>query len=309
MIYKSNKGRGLSVAGSILFILFGINCARAQQQAFTYTQYMDNLIPINPAYSLIDKAGSVSTLARKQLVGVNGSPVTFLLTGNVPFEDQNAAAGAIILDDQIAIEQQTEVNVYFAKAIQLGLNDYLAVSLNAGIRSYIAQYTLVSPDDPTFKSDIRQTKPNLGFGVMYFTDRYYVGLSLPELTITSLGTASVQNTTNFANHYYFAGALLTDLSEDIKFKPATLVSYSKGSPVVANFSGIFYLKDILGIGADYRTSKQAAGILTINADSFHIGYSYQFNVASSDLGGFNLPTHEVTLSYRFGHGTVNPKLL
>jgi len=302
------KGR-LSVLVFILPILLFVSNARAQQSAFTYTQYMDNLTPLNPAYSLIDKAGSVSTLARKQLVGINGSPVTFLFTGNLPIESINGAAGLIILDDQIAIEQQTEVNAYFAKAIQLGLNDYLAVSLNAGLRNYVAAYTLVSPDDPTFRNDIRQTKPNLGFGVMYYTDKYYIGLSLPELTITSLGTASVQNSINFANHYYLAGALLTDLNEDIKFKPATLISYTRGAPLTGDFSGIFYLKDILGIGGDYRTSKQMAGILTINADGFHIGYSYQFNVGSNDLGGFNLPTHEVTLCYRFGKATVNPKLL
>jgi len=304
--YKRSK---LPTLGLILLAFFNITPAGAQNSAFTYTQYMDNLTPLNPAYSLLDKAGSVNTLARKQLVGVDGSPVTFLLTGNLPLESINGAAGLIILDDQIAIEKQTEVNGYFAKAIQLGLNDYLAVSLNFGLRNYIADYSLVSPDDPTFRNDIRQTKPNLGFGVMYYTEKYYVGVSLPELTITSLGTASIQNSANFANHYYLAAGLLTDMSEDIKFKPATLISYSKGSPVTGDISGIFYLKDILGVGGDYRTSKQMAGILTINAEGFHIGYSYQFNVGSNDLGGFNLPTHEVTLCYRFGRGTVNPKLL
>ena len=144
---------------------------------------------------------------------------------------------------------------------------------------------------------------------MYYSDTYYIGISVPELTITSLGTASQQSSINFDNHYYFAGGLLMDLDEDIKFKPAALVAYTKGVPLTADISGTIILKEQLGIGVDYRTTKQAAGIITINVDNFHIGYSYQFNTASQDLGGINIPTHEVTLSYRFGSGANSPKLL
>jgi type IX secretion system PorP/SprF family membrane protein len=293
----------------VLLLVLPAGFAVAQQAEFTYTQYMDNLTPLNPAYSLIDKAGSISTLGRKEFVGIDGAPATYLVNANLPIESINGAAGLILFNDVFAIEQQTEINAYFAKAIQLGQNDYLGVSLNAGVRNYFANYSSLSSTDPEFRADIRQTKPNIGFGVMYFTDTYYVGISAPELTVTNLGTASVQGSNNFQNHYYISGGILLDGGEDLKFKPATLLSYSQGLPLAADFSCIMYLKDIVGIGFDYRTSNQAAGILTINVDGFHIGYSYQFNVASNDLGGFNIPTNEVTLSYRFGPGAANPKLL
>ena len=297
------------------FVLAGlVLCAAAkglaQTPAFTYTQFMDNLTPLNPAASLLDKAGSVSTLARKQWVGIEGAPTTYLLNANLPFSDINAAAGLIVFNDNFAVEHQTEVNAYFAKAIQLGEADFLAVSLNAGLRNYTAYFSQLDSNDPEFKTDVRQDKPNIGFGVMYYTDTYYIGLSAPELTITSLGTASIQNNNNFINHYYLAGAFLSGApDDDIKLKPAFLVSYAKGTTTTADLSGTIILKDILGIGFDYRTSNQAAGIMTINVDGFHIGYSYQFNTASNDLGGFNIPTHEVTISYRFGPGAANPKLL
>jgi type IX secretion system PorP/SprF family membrane protein len=293
----------------VLLMLFSFTTSIAQQAEFTYTQYMDNLTPLNPAYSLLDKAGSINTLARKQWVGIDGAPATYLVNGDVPIESINAAAGLILFNDQFAIEHQTEVNAYFAKGIQLGASDYLGVSLNAGVRNYVAYYSQLSDTDPEFRADVRQTKPNIGFGVMFYGDEYYVGLSAPELTITSLGTASIQQSNNFQNHYYITGALLLDLDDDIKFKPSTLISYSKGLPAAADVSGIIYLKEILGVGFDYRTSNQGAGILTINVNGFRIGYSYQFNIASSDLGGFNIPTHEVTFSYRFGNGSADPQLL
>ncbi len=295
----------------ILFILvlIFIGKAQAQTSAFSYTQYADNLTPLNPAYSLLDKAGSLNTMARKQFVGINGAPTSLLINANFPIASINGSAGLIVLNDQIAVERQTEVNAYFAKAIQLGENDYLAVSLNAGLKNYVANYSSLADSDPEFANDIRQTKPNIGFGVMYFTDWYYIGVSVPELTITSLGTASVQNNTNFVNHYYFAGALLTDVSEDIKFKPSVLLSYAKGTPVRTDLTGTFYMKEVLGLGLGYHVSSQLAGILTVNVDQFHIGYSYQFGTSSNNLGGFNTATHEVTLGYRFGSGAGKAKLL
>jgi len=292
-----------------LFFLMLIGGVKAQQQLFTYTQYMDNLTPLNPAYSLLDKTGSVSTMARKQFIGINGAPATYLLNGNLPIESINASAGLTLFNDVFAIENQTEVNAYFAKAIQVGPKDFLGVSLNAGLRNYVANFSSLDPTDPSFRNDVRETKPNVGFGIMYFTDWYYLGISVPELTITSLGTASVQDNTNFRNHYYFSGALLTNLDEDIKFKPATLVSYANGLPVTVDISGTIYLKDILGLGVNYRTNKQMAGIFTLNVDAFHVGYSYEFGVNTQNLGGFNNATHEITLSYRFGKGATNPKEL
>ena len=191
----------------------------------------------------------------------------------------------------------------------MGEQHYLAVSLNAGIRNYVADYSSLASDDPSFKDDVRQTRPNVGFGVLYFTDWYYLGFSLPELTINSLGTASIQNSTNFRNHYYISGGLLATLDDDIKFKPASLISIASGVPVIADVSGTFYLKDEIGIGVNYRTTKQAAAILTVNLDAFHIGYSYEFSTSSNNLGGFNVATHEVTIGYRFGKGSGVPKLL
>jgi type IX secretion system PorP/SprF family membrane protein len=294
---------------SIIFFLTLATKVNAQNSQFSYTQYMDNLTPFNPAYSLLDKAASINTLARRQWLGVDGSPTTFLANVNIPLESIDGAAGLIVMNDKFAIEHQTEVNAYFAKAIQLSSKNFLSVSLNAGIRNYVANYSSLDATDPVFANDVRETKPNLGFGVMFYTDWYYVGISVPELTITSLGTASVQDNNNFKNHYYFSGALITDLDDDVIFKPATLVSYVQGVPLIADFSGTFILKQTLGLGVNYRTNNEMAGILTINVDNFHIGYSYQFGVASDNLGGFNMPTHEITLSYRFGKGAGKPKLL
>lgn len=284
----------------LLLVILSSNRLMAQQQIYGYSQYADNLIPINPAYSMLDKTGAINVMGRKQFIGIDGAPNSLMFSGNLPIESINGAAGLFVLNDQIAVEHQIEINAYFAKGIQLTNKDFLAVSLNAGMRNYVANYSSLDAGDPVFSQDVRETKPNIGFGVMLYSDNYYLGLSVPELTIRSLGTASLEQANYLRTHYYFTGAYLTDVAEDVKFKPATMVSYIKGSPTLANFSGTFYLKEQLGIGLNYRTDKKASGMLSVDVKTFKVGYSYQFGVSSNNLGGFNNTTHEVSLSYRFG---------
>lgn len=292
---------------SLLLVITGSKLM-AQQQIYSYSQYGDNLTPINPAYSLLDKAGSINVVGRKRFVGIDGAPSSLLLSGSLPLESIGGAAGLYVLNDQIAVERQIEVNAFFAKSIQLTEKDYLSVSINAGIRNYVGNYSTLDYYDPEFKDDIKETSPNIGFGVMFFSDKYYLGVSVPELTIRSLGTASVQQANYLKSHYYFTGGYLADVAEDIKFKPTTLISYVNGSPLLADVTGTIYLKEQLGVGAGYRTDKRASGIISITTDTFRVGYSYQFGVASNNLGGINTATHEVSLSYRFGK-TSERKLL
>ena len=289
----------LSLAGS---------AAKAQSQnLINYTQFADNLTPFNPAYSLLDKSGSVSTLLSRQFVEIqNGAPTAFLMNLNLPFESIDAAGGLIIKNNSSGPETLTEINAFFAKAIQLTGTDFLSVSLNAGMRKYV--FLNPDPSDPEF-TDVRQTNPNLGFGVMLYSDTYYLGLSVPELTIRSLGNAAVTTQIDLENHYYFAGGILLPMDEDFKFKPAALVAYAKNTNVLASISGTLYIKDIVGLGVGYRTDKQMSGILSYTFDYFRLGYSYQVGTSSNNLGAINSATHEVTLSYRFGKGTMTPKLL
>ncbi len=310
-IIQSLQQKALKLfAPTVALVLYTLNTSAQSIAPFSYTQYMNNLTPINSAYSLIDQAGSVTGVIRKQFTGIDGAPSTYLVDASIPLPDIGASTGFIVQNDQIAIEKQTEASFFFAKSIQLDDQNFLAVSANAGIRSYKANYLSIDDNnDPLFDSNVSETKANLGFGVLLYSDTYYIGVSMPELTLRSLGTASLQNNNYFKNHYYFAGAYIAELSDDFKIKPSVLATYASGSPITADFAGLFYIKDVFGFGASYTTNSQAAILLDLNAGAIHIGYSYQFGTNSANLGGYNNATHEIMLSYRFGQGSSTPKVL
>jgi type IX secretion system PorP/SprF family membrane protein len=310
ILYVQNFCLKIKYSNKIFFIaalLFITTNLKAQQSLIKYTQFADNLTPFNPAYSLLDNAGSINTLLSRQFLQIqNGAPTNLLINLNLPFPDINASGGLILKSNSEGPETLTEINAFFAKSVELTDGQFLAVSLNAGLRKYVFQNP--DPTDPEF-TDIRQTDPNIGFGVMLYSNDYYLGLSAPELTIRSLGNAGQVSQIDLENHYYFAGAYLADLDDDFKFKPAALVAYAKGTPAVASVSGTFYIQNALGLGASYRTDKQAAGIISFTFDYFRVGYSYLVGTSSNNFGALNSVTHEVTLSYRFGSGTLDPKLL
>jgi type IX secretion system PorP/SprF family membrane protein len=294
-----------------LLLLLSTGQYTNSQQLFSYTQYMNNLIPLNTTASLLDNTTSVSGIVRAQWVGMNGAPLSFNATLSLPFEKIGAAGGVTVLQDKFALENLTEINAFFAKSVQLSAGKYLAVSLNAGFRRYVANYSLLDATDPQFKEDVQETRPNVGFGVLYYTDRYYIGASVPQLTKRSLGTASSTSNNNFRSHYNFSAAYLFGAAgADIRVKTAALGIYSKGVPFVADLSPTVYLKSTLGVGVNYRTNAEFAGILSYISDQFKLGYSYQFSTSGTNIAsGFNNNTHEITLTYRFGSHVKERRLL
>jgi type IX secretion system PorP/SprF family membrane protein len=272
------------------------------QQLFSYTQYMNNPVPLNPAASMLERSGSVSAIMRRQWTGIEGSPSTFIFNGQLPIEEFGAAAGLMVLNDQFAVEHLTEINGFFAKSIQLAKDQYLSVSLNGGIRRYNANYSALDPTDPQFRNDIRETKPNIGFGVLFHGTNYYAGIAVPQFTTRSLGTASQVNNSFFRSHYNFSGAyLFGEEADEIRPKPSVLATYAKGVPFILDFSTTIYIKNTLGVGANYRTNTELAGILTYTSDLLKVGYSYQFGTAANNVArGFRNNTHEISLTYRFG---------
>ncbi|WP_295655024.1 PorP/SprF family type IX secretion system membrane protein [uncultured Mucilaginibacter sp.] len=275
------------------------------QEPFTFTQYMNDITPINNAYSTMDNAGNLSAVGRRQWIGINGAPSSFLFNGSVPIAGIGGAAGLSFLQDKIGSENLTEINAFFAKKVQLSGTNFLSASINAGFRNHKITYSTLDPTDPSFQnSDVNETIPNLGFGVMLYGSNYYVGLSLPRL---SLGGNTSQG---LPNDYYLTSAYITNLGSDFKLKPSLLLSYQGTAlPLEYNIAATLYAKEVLGVGISYRNDSAVAGILSVNINNnIQFGYSYQFSVGTYALGGLNNTSQELTLSYRFGKNVVT-KLL
>ncbi|HYH56421.1 MAG TPA: type IX secretion system membrane protein PorP/SprF, partial [Anseongella sp.] len=273
----------------VLLLLLLVARPALSQQPFTYTQYMDNLAPINATYSLTDEAGAVHAVVRKQWVGIEGAPSTLIANGYLPLASFGAAAGLNIMHDEFGPEKMTEVRGFLAKSVRLSETEYLAASMSFGLRRYEARYSSLDPGDPLFQDDVLETVGSLGLGLMFFIpEKFYMGISVPRISFRELGKASVEDSRYFKNHYYLMAGYLGAIGKNIKIKPAILASYASNIPLHADISTTIYLKETLGLGVNYRTNNEIGTILSVLLNNrLRFGYSYQFGLSGYRLGQAN----------------------
>uniref|UniRef100_UPI0026280203 PorP/SprF family type IX secretion system membrane protein n=1 Tax=uncultured Aquimarina sp. TaxID=575652 RepID=UPI0026280203 len=133
--------------------------------------------------------------------------------------------------------------------------------------------------------------PNVGAGIYYHTDKFYLGLSAPNLLETdhfdeSAAIDSNGNSSFIAeeriNYYLIAGHVF-DLSDTVKFKPAILSKLVFGAPLQVDLSANILLYDKLTLGVGYRWSAAFSAMAGFQiSDSLMIGFAY--DKESTELG-------------------------
>ena len=92
-----------------LVFAFLVRQGMAQQQAI-FTQYMFNILSVNPAYTGSHEALSFTGLTRWQWQGVEGAPNTQTFTVHSPLRNKRIALGAFFMNDNIGVARNTTVN-------------------------------------------------------------------------------------------------------------------------------------------------------------------------------------------------------
>ena len=288
-----------------LILFIGINKRASAQQDAQLSQYMFNTLAFNPAYAGSAELFSVSALYRAQWVNFEGAPRTQILTGNSPLRNKKLAVGGSIYNDAIGYSQTFGVYGDFAYRI-LFQKTQLSFGAKAGFDIFQSEYTKLNttdPGDPKFEQDVKgKFLPNVGFGVYYYSDKYYVGLSSPKLvtssyTKTDNGAASKNKQERTV---YLTGGYVFHLSEFVVFKPAVLFKFVSRSPAQIDLNVNFLFVERFWIGIMYRPGAAWGGMMQfLITEKLRFGYSLDF--ATTDLQRYNSGTHEFMLSYDFNN--------
>lgn len=284
------------------------------QQDPMYTQYMFNTLSINPAYAGSSDRLSAVALHRSQWVNFEGAPKTQTITVHSPLKRENISLGGSIVNDAYGPVKQTGFYLDASYRIFMG-NKRLAFGLKAGTNLFSANLLDLNPlmaDDNAFAANISSKPlPNFGFGVMYYSKRYYIGASMPKLLTNKLIDGSLPDFLNNQEkrHAFLIAGAVFDISYYTKFKPTILIKQVNGAPIGAEITAQFLFFEKFWAGAMYRW-EDAAGILLqyeIN-NKFKIGYAYDYTL--SDIRRYSDGSHEIMLGFDlirgFG-GDVSPR--
>jgi len=298
---KTMKNIKLLLA-TLLLLVLGLN-GFAQQDPM-YTQYMNNPIVVNPAYAGSRGVGNLTGVFRKQWVGINGSPTTTSLSYNSPIKRYDFSVGASLLYDALGPTTQTGLYLDYSYQIRFDEKGTLSLGLKGGFNYFYANYSGLNYDGPDDDIDLLENEslflPNFGIGAYYYTDKFFMGLSVPKLLRNSLDKK--ENTLDHLNreewHVFLMGGYIFNLSKNIDFKPSFITRYATGAPLSIELTATVMLYDKIWLGAMYRVGDSMGGLINWQITP-KLNVCYSYDMSRSELRAFNRGSHEVTLNYVF----------
>lgn len=285
---------------ALLFFVLIID-VKAQQDP-QYTQYMYNMNVINPAYAGTKEHVTFGLLYRRQWMNIEDAPTSFTFYGEGP-TGKNVGLGLSVIADKIG--PITEQNVYgdFAYKLKLGENSNLSFGIKAGATFQKVNFseivsTLPDPSEGIFGKNSNDVTLNIGSGVFYYTDKYYVSFSIPNLINAAHLDYDGKKYGSDVSHYFLTAGYVFDLNPNLKFKPSFLLKSAFHVPSSLDVSANFLYQEKVELGATYRLQDSFGLLVNFKVTrDLRVGYAYDHIV--SDLNISTSSSHEIILLYDF----------
>lgn len=275
-----------------------------------YSQYMYNMTTINPAYAGNRGVPSLAFIWREQWAGLSGAPSTKSITLDAPTESKKIGLGVQVFDDRYAsVIRRTGMNLFYNVKIPLSESGVLSFGVKGGFYNDLKLLTSVNLGkiaafDMAYASNFNKVIPLMGVGAFYNSDKFYIGLSAPDLILFS----NVKNYKSDSSlfqvneiHYFMTMGNSIDIDDDITVKPSILFKMASGAPIEADLNMGLWYRNTISIGGSYRTGESVLGMLQFQlTPQLRFGYSYDmpFRVPNSS---------ELFLRVEFGNLFPNSK--
>ena len=278
----------------------------AAQNEPMYSQYMFNMMATNPAYAGSRGAIGLNYFGRAQWSGISGAPTTNAISLDGSTLNGRFGLGVQMINDKIGVFTNNTVKFMFATRVKVSDEGVLSGGIQLGMKN-----TQVNPlnlenvydkNDNVFLQVRNNWDPLMGAGVFYNTQKFYAGLSVPNIL------KSTNRNTNEVNerHLFIATGYVFDINDDIKLKPSTLIKMSSGAPVELDINANVWFKNTFGIGAALRTGDAYVGMAEVQITrQLRIGYAYDYTMSGLSTIAGN--TNEVMFRYEFRKDSKNVK--
>lgn len=276
------------------------------QQVPITSQYLTNGLVINPAYAGTREVLSANLSYRKQWARINGAPQFQTLSLHSPVNKKERVSLGLMTDYlTYGVTKDVGIYAFYAYNIRYGPGR-LSMGLKGGFDLSNTNYNRLqfpddNPADPLLMGDMRYALPNMGVGFYYYTDKYFVGLSVPSLLTYIRNEADQFRVTPAYSLFrtYLTGGALISVADMFKVKPSVLIRYSMHEPLELDLNANLIFADILWLGGSYRIAEKAAVALVDLQVTPQLKVGYSFDYQLGHLNNCTTGTHEVSLRYEF----------
>lgn len=280
--------------------MVSITSVVAQQDA-QFTQSALNPNIVNPAFAASRNALNISLLHRTQWMNIDGRPITQTLSVSSPLKNEKLAVGINLLNDKIGPSQEVYANVDLAYTIIM--RDYRQFSFGVKAGAHLlnvnfSKLNIQSPNDTKLLSNINnKIIPQIGVGLLYQSEKHYLGLSIPDLLETKhYDNSSKTFIAKERMNVYLCGGYLFEWSDAVKFQPSFQSKAVMGSPLQVDVAGNFLWNDRFSLGAAYRWSSAVSGLVSYRIiPDLVVGVAYDYEL--TDVAQLTPGSYEFIIKY------------
>jgi type IX secretion system PorP/SprF family membrane protein len=273
--------------------------------------YMFFLPLINPgaAGSLANPSGVI--FGRKQWFSVEGAPSNFGAEFVKPASQ--SALGGLLTQESIGVHMKQKLFGTYSYRVNITRENHLAFGMSGGIIVMEDNYNKVhttEESDAQFTGSKTILGPDFSFGMLYFTDNFNLGFSIPSMihnTVIS-NNGELKGKTNVllsSWQYYLHGGYNYQINKEYTLLTSSLIRINVNNPIDVDVNVQLEYLDLIGGGISYRTKSEMIFFANIRLnDIFRLGYCYHsyFNINGRYLMG-----HEIILT--FSNSKSKPALI
>jgi hypothetical protein len=165
-----------------------------------------------------------------------------------------------------------------------------------GLFSQIGDGNVPDLDDPAFQQNSSKSFLNIGSGLFYYTNKYYVALSVPNMLKSSYLDYNGVRFGSETLHYFLTGGYVFEVNPTLKFKPSAMIKSSFNAPTSLDLSANFLFNEKFEVGGTYRLQDSFGAMINYAiTPTLRVGYAYDHIV--SDLKVTTPSSHEIMLLF------------
>ncbi len=274
-------------SASVLFC----NTAMGQKEVM-FDQYIEAPIAINPAYTGMQEHFNLNILLRRRWFSIPSAPVTPTLYADGTIANGRVGLGFSAINDQMSP---------FSTTGFYGSTSYIHTT-NSGWKFSLGVQGGINVL-PVYGNGFsgRKVMGSFGVGAWAQNDRFYVGLSKPELLSLNFGTQ--QNSWNYNLPLYGTTGGKIDLNEDFVLVPNGTVIFSGNFRNEVHIGTKLWYNKMISAGAYFRSGEVNRFHFVAEVQigkNIRVGYAYDSRTVESryNVVGVGVPgMHE--LIFRF----------
>jgi len=274
---------------------------KAQQLTFVSQYMVDNYLT-NPAAAGTYDYSPIALSFRQQWVGFDEAPKTQFLTGHMKVADHHGV-GLKIYNDVVGPLSRISFQGTYAYHVEIDRDQSISFGLSIMGNQHkldANSFNLESQNDQVLAStQLKSGNIDADFGVYYFTDDYYAGISIPQLFQNKYKFGdNIEGLNKQIRHYYLSGGYKFEINRDYKIEPSFLLKAAQNAPTQFELTTRIHYDDMLWSGLTWRVKDAISIMAGITYESFVFGYA--FDVTTTNIRNFSSGSHEIYLAYRLG---------